>query len=839
MQNAPGGMPARGPAPAASHSHTSRFGPPVANAPNPLPVRSGFNNTASQQQRAAGPMHAPASQRPMPGGGGRRGGFRSEPLDDDIAAARTARPMAAPPVYPPSAPPVARGGPPQMSRDRDIDRRAPARIPREPLPPRDRDGHRGRDAPRGRDRDAAPRSLPDRAPPRAAPERGFSPARAPARPPADRHPPARPSASGGPRYTVKVPAQAVYVRERALQYVAAQHDKMYVPSEFMRSVALWQDLFAGPQRLTLDAPVQFEVVEVEAKPPPAPPPEEPEASAENGVAAAAGDGETKCADDAAEPPVADAAGAAEKVEEASMEGPAVSEGEGVDAAAVVKEEAATVVKEEAAAVADGVAEVEGAAAAAEGAAAVPEEAAVSGGQDVEMRDGEEEEENGAKVEGEASAEKVEETSTGADNGSKRGSAQSADAAPAGRSRASSRKSAPAAVGRKGSENSSAKMWMRCTVVQLRAELSSRRLSAKGVKADLVARLAEDDTTKDAAASSAEEEDEEAQEEKASEGVGEEQDGGVATAVVTEEGKEDVRMEDAEADAPAEETQAEAKADVVAGGEDKGDEGGKVKSEQEVSPLKRRPPPGVRAKAEAAAAEAAAVEAAAKVAAAAQEAAGPHGPGTRWSAKVLIIGGISSKVLGAPTSRTFKHHLEVPVLVRRRPKGEVMLLGGPWAAEDGGHPAEDPSVLLRTAARHVRQQAGVDVSRVGLWTRLLEVQFRRPDDEEAPPGTDRGHVQRTVVYVVNAADVAEPNTPALAEMRAAEVRHAAGGASAVCAPAVDVRACRCGIVAWWIVRLCGRTDGGPRPAVLGSFVPDVRAGSADVIGLARRHGGLCW
>eukprot|EP00892_Ulva_mutabilis_P011111 jgi/Ulvmu1/8372/UM042_0078.1 len=729
-------MPSRTPiTSAASNTHTTRFGPPVNVTSSSVPGRTSFAGSAPHQphQRAAAPMPAPASQRPM-AGGGRRHGFRAEPLDDDIAAARTARPPTAPPVYPPAAPPVARAVPPSAARDRDVDRRPPARMPRDSGPSRDRDT-RCRDPPRGRDREPPPpRIMPDRAPPRSGGDRAFSPARPPARP-AERSGGARTPAPAGPRYSVRLPAQAVYVRERTLQYVAAQHEKMYVPSEFMRVVTLWQDLFVGPQRLTLDAPVQFEIAEAEV---PVPPP--PEKKPDNGAAAPTGDSEMKdagdsgaeLAEDAGKAPAA-AGDAADG--EAAKEAPAAEAGPEKAEAGAEKAEPVDTVKEE--------------------------EAATGGGKGDAMHAMHDAaEENGEKSAAEEAAK---------DAAGKRGG---------GRARASSRKSAPAALGgaRKSAESASAKNWMRCTVVQLRGELSSRGLSVKGVKAELVARLAEDDATKEASgadedADEEEEGDEKEAEEEAGEGEKEEAEkagGDAAEGAKAEEAEAEAA--DADVGGDAEMADVDTVATVAVDKDAAPSEAAEadVKAERAPSPLKRRPPPGVRAAAEAAVAEAAAAEAAVKAAleTAAANAPGPNGLGTWWSAKVLLIGGVAPKLLSTPNSRMFQHHLEVPVLVRRRPKGEHMLLGGPWAPEDGAHPADDPSVLLRTAARHVRQQAGINMSKAGMWTRLLEVQFRRADSDDAV-AAERGHVQRTVVFVVNASEIAEPNTPALAELRAAE------------------------------------------------------------------------
>jgi hypothetical protein len=139
----------------------------------------------------------------------------------------------------------------------------------------------------------------------------------------------------------------------------------------------------------------------------------------------------------------------------------------------------------------------------------------------------------------------------------------------------------------------------------------------------------------------------------------------------------------------------------------------------------------------------------------------------WSAKVLLVGGLPSSALRSPSPKAFIHPLQTPFLLRKRPKSELLLPGGAWSPEDGAHPADDPAALVATAIRCVRAQTGIDLTACTEWYKLLEVQYRRPSSRAA---CDEGHVQRTIVFVVSAAQVAEPNVAGLTEVQAAEVRY---------------------------------------------------------------------
>lgn len=81
------------------------------------------------------------------------------------------------------------------------------------------------------------------------------------------------------------------------------------------------------------------------------------------------------------------------------------------------------------------------------------------------------------------------------------------------------------------------------------------------------------------------------------------------------------------------------------------------------------------------------------------------PGELWSTRVLLMGGFPHATLHAETQRLFKHHLDLPFLVRKRTRGELQLLGGAWEPQDGGHPLKDPGALIHTAVRTIKEQSG--------------------------------------------------------------------------------------------------------------------------------------
>ncbi|XP_051780543.1 cell division cycle and apoptosis regulator protein 1-like [Erpetoichthys calabaricus] len=59
--------------------------------------------------------------------------------------------------------------------------------------------------------------------------------------------------------------------------------------------------------------------------------------------------------------------------------------------------------------------------------------------------------------------------------------------------------------------------------------------------------------------------------------------------------------------------------------------------------------------------------------------------------------------------------------------EVLILGGPWISSlDGPDPDKDPLVLIQTAIRCTRAQAGLDLSTCSQWFRFAEVRYLRDE-----------------------------------------------------------------------------------------------------------------
>lgn len=65
---------------------------------------------------------------------------------------------------------------------------------------------------------------------------------------------------------------------------------------------------------------------------------------------------------------------------------------------------------------------------------------------------------------------------------------------------------------------------------------------------------------------------------------------------------------------------------------------------------------------------------------------------------------------------FQHPARIlSLLVGARGKNEVMAIGGPWSSSlDGPDPANDKSVLIRTAIRTTKALTGIDLSACGQW-----------------------------------------------------------------------------------------------------------------------------
>jgi hypothetical protein len=94
--------------------------------------------------------------------------------------------------------------------------------------------------------------------------------------------------------------------------------------------------------------------------------------------------------------------------------------------------------------------------------------------------------------------------------------------------------------------------------------------------------------------------------------------------------------------------------------------------------------------------------------------------------VLLMSGMSNSAFADITSLRstdervvhLNNILKFAVFKRDR---SLFAIGGPWnAAIDGGDPVVDPSCLIQTAIRHVKELVQVDLSNCTQWNRFLEV-----------------------------------------------------------------------------------------------------------------------
>lgn len=97
---------------------------------------------------------------------------------------------------------------------------------------------------------------------------------------------------------------------------------------------------------------------------------------------------------------------------------------------------------------------------------------------------------------------------------------------------------------------------------------------------------------------------------------------------------------------------------------------------------------------------------------------------RYFARVMLL-------TGAPTSCKAKDlPLQLKFIVGKRDKSELMCLGGPWLPSDGPDPGNNPSALINTAIRTVKEQTDVDLSACTQWARFLELQYSRNEQDGA-------------------------------------------------------------------------------------------------------------
>lgn len=121
--------------------------------------------------------------------------------------------------------------------------------------------------------------------------------------------------------------------------------------------------------------------------------------------------------------------------------------------------------------------------------------------------------------------------------------------------------------------------------------------------------------------------------------------------------------------------------------------------------------------------------------------------------------------------------------RSKSLGELQLPGGSWTPEDGAHPVRDPSVLLKTAVRTVKEATGLDLAGCLQWVRFLEVSYQKPAADVAKAGTSSSSAsasaalagpesglvtERVLVLLADAWSVAQPNRAAYEAVEKAKV-----------------------------------------------------------------------
>ncbi|KAK2725703.1 cell division cycle and apoptosis regulator protein 1-like isoform X1 [Artemia franciscana] len=76
------------------------------------------------------------------------------------------------------------------------------------------------------------------------------------------------------------------------------------------------------------------------------------------------------------------------------------------------------------------------------------------------------------------------------------------------------------------------------------------------------------------------------------------------------------------------------------------------------------------------------------------------------------------------------------------KHEHIPIGGPWSPSlDGVDPANNPTVLIKTAIRTCKMLTGIDLSNCTQWCRFMEIHYERPPTSSKPAA-----VETTVIYL---------------------------------------------------------------------------------------------
>lgn len=121
----------------------------------------------------------------------------------------------------------------------------------------------------------------------------------------------------------------------------------------------------------------------------------------------------------------------------------------------------------------------------------------------------------------------------------------------------------------------------------------------------------------------------------------------------------------------------------------------------------------------------------------------------WAAKVMLLASPNIEELYEKTcqlaetdkeskdARSLVHPTRaIQFLVGLKGKNESMAIGGPWSPSlDGADPANDPSVLIKTAIRTCNALTGLDLSGCTQWTRFLQVHYRRQETASKPARTE--------------------------------------------------------------------------------------------------------
>lgn len=93
---------------------------------------------------------------------------------------------------------------------------------------------------------------------------------------------------------------------------------------------------------------------------------------------------------------------------------------------------------------------------------------------------------------------------------------------------------------------------------------------------------------------------------------------------------------------------------------------------------------------------------------------------KYNAKAVLLSGYGD-------GEQQKGHLSniLKLLVAKEDRSDLMCLGGEWSSsKDGGDPALDNQVLIKSVIRHVKEQTQVDLSNCKNWVRFLEIHYHR-------------------------------------------------------------------------------------------------------------------